>query len=170
MNPLRTDQVERTICDCRRCKAVCRTIPGDLAPGDIERIAQYLGVPVTDDFVTSNFQAAGGRTLPYQGEEREVPTIVPAQRPDGRCVFFTSDERCAIHTVAPYGCSRFNYCDEPDADDYRRMKRLLKVVCKAEEYLMQWAKLKLARRDAQPLGDRLSRFQAEAGPPTKGQT
>jgi Fe-S-cluster containining protein len=158
-------QVERTFCDCRRCTAFCRTMPGDLAPGDIDRIADYLGVEATEQFVQANFRAASGRTIPYRGGEADVPTIVPAQRPDGRCVFFTADERCAIHPVAPFGCSRFNYCDEPDHEDHRRMRRLLKAIVKAEDYVLTWARLKMAQRTVPPLKDRLAHFAAEAGPP-----
>lgn len=160
-----TEQAERTFCDCRRCKAFCRTMPGDLAPGDLERIAGYLGVEPTDQFVLNNFLAAEGRTIPEGGEDKIVPTIVPAQRVDGSCVFLTSDDRCSIHPVAPYGCSRFNYCDEPTPDDFRRMRRMLHAVETAQEYLTKWALLRIKKRVARQLGDQLTSFEKLAGPP-----
>lgn len=165
---MKLEQTERTFCDCRRCKAFCRTIPGDLAPGDIERIARYLGVEPSDEFIEQNFLAAEGRTVNRDGTEKKVPTIVPAQREDGTCVFFTSDERCAIHQVAPYGCSKFNYCDEPDDDDRHRMKMLLDAISKApEEYITRWATLRMNHRVARPLLDQLTAFHDKAGPPIK---
>lgn len=164
-------QTERTYCDCRRCKAFCRTMPGDLAPGDLERIANYLGIELTDEFVHKNFLAAQGRTLPEDGTDKIVPTIVPAQKTDGSCVFLTSDERCAIHTVAPFGCSKFNYCDEPTPDDFRRMKRMLNEAQHDDEYLSQWARLFVKKHKAPPLGDQMTSFKSLAGPPiTKDDT
>jgi hypothetical protein len=37
-----------------------------------------------------------------------IPTLVPARRPDGACLFLTTAGECAIHAVAPFGCAFFD--------------------------------------------------------------
>lgn len=144
----RPSSIERTYCACDACKQVCRTQPGDLAPGDVERIADFLGVDATDQFVEANFVATLGHLSAdcVPDETVKVPTIAPAQRPDGRCVFLTSDERCSIHQVAPYGCSRFNACHSGNGDDQRRLSVLLQACFSNVAYVFRWAKLNMARK------------------------
>ncbi len=90
-------------------------MPGDLAPGDLERIAAYLGQGdeqgrLKPSFL-SNFQASEGPLVKRDGQLMRIPTIVPAQKPDGRCVFLSDKDECTIHPVAPFGCVQFNVCD-----------------------------------------------------------
>jgi Fe-S-cluster containining protein len=84
-------------------------MPGSLIPGDLERIQQHVG-DMSGDFVLNNFSASEGplviqTTAIGQHRQLRVPTLVPAQREDGRCVFLTDDDKCSIHEVAPFGCS-----------------------------------------------------------------
>jgi Fe-S-cluster containining protein len=37
-----------------------------------------------------------------------IPTLVPARRADGACLYLSEDNRCTIHSVAPYGCAFFD--------------------------------------------------------------
>ena len=52
--------------------------------------------------------ASDGALVIYRGQPMRIPTIVPAQKPDGSCVFLDEQDRCTIHAVAPYGCSHFD--------------------------------------------------------------
>jgi Fe-S-cluster containining protein len=108
-------------------------MPGALIPGDLERIVEYVQPPNPTDFIATHFLASEGAKV-GKFVEREgrptllkfhVPSLVPAQKPDGRCVFLDEADRCRIHPVAPYGCAyhdvhmllpeaeeRFRFCIE----------------------------------------------------------
>ena len=45
-------------------------------------------------------QRVGDQTVVYH-----IPSIVPRQRDDGRCVFLNDQNLCEIHEVSPYGCA-----------------------------------------------------------------
>ena len=94
----------RTTCGCAACVACCKEQPGPLAPGDFERIAAYLGRAVADTL--DLFWASPGAVVANSrtGRRWRVPTITPRLRA-GRCVFLGSDDRCAVHPVAPFGCA-----------------------------------------------------------------
>lgn len=85
-------------------------MPGSLIPSDLPIIQRHVG-DMSGDFVLSHFSASEGPLVLQQnnitGEQTRlrVPTLVPAQREDGRCVFLTEDDKCSIHEVSPFGCS-----------------------------------------------------------------
>lgn len=132
------EKYEPSSCRCRQCIAACRSKPGMLAPGDIERIAAYVGAEPTGEFVERSFRAADGEMATFGEDRIKVPTIVPAQHEDGRCVFLTVDERCAIHPAKPFGCSRQNGC-EPENE--RALEACFGAIADGEEYLEQWTQL-----------------------------
>ena len=144
MNP--RDQYERTICDCAKCKRPCHAMPGMLIPGDIERIAGYLGhrlEAVLAEVLASPGALVGTRT-PLGIQMGRVPTIVPATR-KGRCVFFKEDGKCAIHPVAPYGCGWFDFhMSEAEGDE--RSKAALRAILTSHSYLEVWIELWLLGR------------------------
>lgn len=128
---------ERTTCDCANCTAGCKTMPGSLIPGDVERIAVHTGhsgdtVWILDYFLASPgakvtmrasaAQVAMGVLLPgarYSAEmvTFRVPTIVPRQKPDGSCVFLAAAGHCTVHAVAPFGCAYHDtHLGEDEAD------------------------------------------------------
>lgn len=84
-------------------------MPGCLVPGDLERIQEFVGDP-RPEFVLENFVASDGAKVAKQIKGTTyiiaVPSIVPAQKADGRCVFLDDQDRCKIHPVSPFGCSR----------------------------------------------------------------
>lgn len=84
-------------------------MPGCLVPGDLERIQEFVG-DQRPEFVLENFVASDGAKVAKQIKGTtyviSVPSIVPAQRADGRCVFLDEQDRCKIHPVSPFGCSR----------------------------------------------------------------
>jgi Fe-S-cluster containining protein len=102
---------ERTKCACEKCKVCCRHMPGCLIPGDLEQIAEYSGVDLDTEFgerwVQDHFRASEGAQVfhPASRTMMQVPTIVPASRPNGRCVFLDDSGGCTIHDVAPFGCA-----------------------------------------------------------------
>lgn len=114
----------RTSCDCKACTAGCKTMPGCLVPGDLERIREFVG-DQTPEFLLNNFLVSDGAKVAkvVNGTTYviSVPSVVPAQKPDGRCVFLDDNDHCKIHPVSPFGCSR---CDThlPRAEGDRRVK------------------------------------------------
>lgn len=81
-----------------------------LAPGDVERIAAYLGKTPGKLLGNSLLASPGALVMQMNPVPRafRIPTIVPATKPDGACVWLQEDGRCAVHTVAPAGCAYFD--------------------------------------------------------------
>ena len=98
------DGMERTTCDCHNCAAGCKSMPGALIPGDLERIQAHVG-DQSAEFVDKHFQASEGALVVLQGIPTRVPSLVPRQDDADRCVFLDADDRCSIHPVAPFCCS-----------------------------------------------------------------
>lgn len=157
------DYFERTSCDCSKCTAACRTMPGYLIPGDIERIAEYVGAdPDDENFLIKNFRASEGPLVSRSGKLFRIPTIVPAQFDDnGRCVFMTRDGRCSVHKVSPFGCSRFNVCDEPTTDAEKRSTAGLLSIMRSWDYNLVWMFLFETGHRAPPLGERRGKLAGE---------
>ena len=102
------DGMERTKCACPKCVACCKAMPGCLIPGDLERIQEHVGDD-SGEFVLEHFRVSDGAKVlkQVQGQlyQISVPTIVPAQKEDGSCIFLDEDDNCSIHEVAPFGCA-----------------------------------------------------------------
>jgi hypothetical protein len=99
----------RTICDCPDCTAGCRHMPGYLIPADLNRIQDLLA-PGEEMLVWArgHLLASPGALVSRGGVKFRIPTLVPARQADGSCRFLTSEGRCSIHAVAPFGCSFFD--------------------------------------------------------------
>lgn len=97
----------RTSCACAECQHCCTEQPGSLAAGDLEKIAEYLQLPVSA--ILHKFWASPGALVmrPSTGEFFRIGTITPQLR-HGRCVFLTAAGECSIHPVAPAGCALFD--------------------------------------------------------------
>src|SRR5574341_1443206 len=109
----------RTVCACEECALNCHFIPGYLIPSDLEAIAGHLGYDDLVVFAMENLLASSGAIVLIDGERLQIPTLVPSRRPDGACRFLTSDDRCAIHAVSPYACSRFDMHQSKQEADRR---------------------------------------------------
>jgi len=154
------DQYERSYCDCRKCSLTCRYMPGMCVPGDVQKIAKYLGRPPTLEWITEHFAASEGSTVRVHGESVYIPTIVPAQNEtNGQCVFLTEDGRCSVHPVAPFGCSRFNVCQDREGDNDERYRHALQTISLDENYPELWLALANVGAVADPVDDRRGRFQ-----------
>lgn len=116
MKPSELEQFERSYCSCDKCKAGCKSMPGCLAPGDMDRITDFLGIEEpTPEWIAEHFAASeGALVITADGHATRIPTITPKQRENGRCVFLTSDDQCSIHQVSPFGCRCFKVCDDND--------------------------------------------------------
>jgi len=97
----------RTSCACAACVECCKRQPGPLIPGDLERIAEHLGLPVAEA-ARAFFWASGGALVgTADGRQFRVGSITPRHE-RGRCVFLDAEDRCSIHEVAPAGCAYFD--------------------------------------------------------------
>lgn len=137
-------QFEPSSCRCDSCRQTCRVKPGFCAPGDVERIAGHVGVEDVRQFAVDNFDACDGLTIPFGNEKFVVPVIVPKQREDGRCVFLTADERCSVHPVKPFGCSRCNACEGGNA---AANNAIMEAIALDDEYLYRWNEIAFAGID-----------------------
>jgi len=103
-------------------------MPGMLIPGDLERIALAQGYAiVTPEWLQENFQYSEGAKVRGPAGDFHIPSIVPRLTEDG-CVFLKND-RCSIHEVSPFGCSRMDTHLSREEGD-RRMVWALRVVAR----------------------------------------
>ncbi len=147
----------RSECACAGCVACCKAMPGMLIPGDAERIE------IAQPTLSPNLVASEGALVVYRGEAMRIPTIVPAQKSDGSCVFLDDQDRCTIHAVAPYGCSHFDTHQSrsgSDGGDARSSAGLQAIVQDASgDYVRLWTYLIEQGCTAPPLKVRRTRLQ-----------
>jgi Fe-S-cluster containining protein len=138
MKPSELKQFERSYCDCDMCKAGCKSMPGILAPGDLDTIAEYVGVNEPDEkWVSDHFAASeGAMVITLTGEITRIPTIVPKQKADGCCVFLTAENKCSVHPVSPMGCRCFNICGGPNETEEQTSKAILSSIAQNIDYNM----------------------------------
>ncbi|GMU20595.1 MAG: hypothetical protein AMXMBFR13_06920 [Phycisphaerae bacterium] len=141
------DEFNRTVCACSKCRSFCKIIPGMLAPGDPERIAEYLGISSIE--VNGRLLASPGAIVVhrYTGSVGRIHTIVPERTAEGVCVFLDEQERCTIHPVAPFGCA---YLDDhlPAREGNRRSSAALQEIIRSPWYEARWMRLWHANRRA----------------------
>jgi Fe-S-cluster containining protein len=156
---MKTDltQYERSYCRCELCRAPCKSCPGHLVPTDVHTLSDYIGIEQDDpawyDWFLKHFEASEGALVVRDGRAFRVPTIVPAQHEDGRCVFLDAEERCTIHPAAPFGCRMFRVCTTEDGEDERSAAGL-EAICASMDYQLTWAWLRTKGRIAKPLAER----------------
>jgi Fe-S-cluster containining protein len=99
---------------CAYCRAGCTRKPGWFLPGEAERAAEFMGMPLPEFFraylAVDWWQGEPDIFLlspAVQGEE--TGTEFPAE-PRGTCVFY-ENERCRIHPVKPAEC-REHWCGD----------------------------------------------------------
>jgi len=156
-------------------------MPGMLAPGDMERIAKFsTGLDPesiaeeiqgnTDDlnilnqandvisWIETHFAASpGAMVLARDGKTYQIPTIVPAQKEDGSCVFLDENDRCTIHPVSPFGCQQFKICEEDPMlikGGQDKVSHCLSAIAVDEQYMMAHAMLQAEGLVPKPLPER----------------
>jgi Fe-S-cluster containining protein len=114
MDKMSNHYFDRTTCACERCTACCKRQPGPLAPGDFERIVDYIAKTqncsreIALSQAKTQFWASPGCIVKdWKGDTFRIGTITPRYA-RGRCVFLDENDRCKIHEVAPFGCSHFD--------------------------------------------------------------
>jgi hypothetical protein len=138
----------RTQCACPACVAFCRHVSGYLIPADQQRLRQQFDGDA--DFIrwaSGHLLASPGALVVRGGRLGRIPTVVPARRADGSCVFLTPEHRCAIHALAPYGCAFFDAhqpADEADRRSCRGLRAILEDWWKAGPYAELWIALHAA--------------------------
>lgn len=153
----------RTKCGCAQCTTLCRYMPGVLIPDDIHRIANHLGAPIDIiGWAKEHFYASGGWKIVVDGTIVRVPSLVPAKKSDGSCIFLTNDGKCSIHEVAPYGCAFFDTHMDGDEGD-KRSTTAVRVVMRDHANKGVYSQIILAlaeagklAEDAQQARDRMS--------------
>lgn len=99
--------LERTVCACQECVRLCRYVSGMIIPADLERW-QQIHERTWQTWYRQHLAASPGAHVILKGEPMRIRTLVPRRLATGRCHWLTPTEDCAIHTVAPYGCSHFD--------------------------------------------------------------
>ena len=88
--------MKRTICSCLTCQAPCRTMPGMLVPGDVERLRP--DATGRDAWALQHLEASEGALVARRGLMFRIPTIVPGRQADGRTVCSTARTAAAPYT------------------------------------------------------------------------
>jgi Fe-S-cluster containining protein len=136
-------------------------MPGVLAKGDLEAIAEASGSSVQDYvWLAEHFEASDGakaaRFVEGGIEVFAIATIVPQQRKHG-CVFLDADGTCSIHEVAPFGCSHHDVHMTREEGD-RRLKPMLAELMNDTDHQERWHLLRKMGRIARPLVERRRKF------------
>lgn len=159
------DMFERTVCDCDLCRVGCRSMPGCLAPSDIENIGKRRPDALADENWLASAGAKVGVTPP-DGDRLvvlQIPTIVPATKSDGSCVFLDAEGGCSIHDVAPYGCG---YVDVHMnwTDGNRRMSACFMEILEDGRVLGPYSEMRsrllLGCRIAEPTEERREKYRS----------
>ena len=89
---------------CTRCGACCRWEGYvHITPEETDRIAEFLGISVRE-FLDRHTRLTDLRT-----------GVSLTEKPDGACIFFSTDGRCLIQDVKPKQCRDFpNEWNFPD--------------------------------------------------------
>jgi hypothetical protein len=155
IDPRRTEfGYPRSVCACADCTAGCRHLPGYLVPADLDRIRAHLA-PEEDllSWARRCLLASPGALVARGGKRFRIPTLVPARRPDGACLFLTDAGRCVIHAVSPFGCAFFDVHQDIAEGDARSAAGLQAVlsdwradgpyaeVWRALDCLLRWSRL-----------------------------
>jgi len=160
VKPSDLEMYERSYCSCGKCSAACKAMPGMLAPGDMDRIAEFRGADTDDpDWVKAHFSASeGALVVTRDGDHCRIPTIVSKQDEAGHCVFL-KDGQCSIHPVSPFGCRVFKVCDHDDQElDNTKSAAALSCIAGNIDYNMMHHELYSEGHHAPPLQHRKRRL------------
>jgi hypothetical protein len=82
----------------------------------------------------------------------QIPTLVPARKPDGSCVNLTEDGKCSIHTVSPFGCAFIDSHMTAEQASSRSMHGLKNLLAQLNDpdsaYYRLWVMLNEAGKNA----------------------
>lgn len=105
----------RTTCGCYSCSVWCKYMPGFLAPDDLEPLYEVTKEVGEDPetWAKRMLRASPGGIIGYTARTNgktalhtlQIPTLVPARKADGSCVYLTESGQCSVHAVSPFGCA-----------------------------------------------------------------
>lgn len=165
MNPDPKEDPQRTTlgfaatqCACAECTKNCRFMPGNLIPEDLPRMHEAIAPELHPlEFAEKYLLASPGAQVGKVNEKTKrleifrIPTLVPARKKDGSCVFLADEGKCQIHVVAPFGCRFFdNHMDGKTADTrvMAGLNEILKDNAARGEYKRTWDHLNASGRIA----------------------
>jgi len=143
-------------------------MPGSLIPGELEKIAEHTGHADDGEWILDHFVASEGAVVGKQVGDAvvmfQIPSIVPRQKPDGRCVFLDENNYCTIHEVSPFGCAYHDVHLDKEAADERSHYAIYAQAAGNEpgQPYGQWHELMTALGlVASPLAERKEGFRRE---------
>lgn len=81
----------RSVCACPACVRFCRHMPGYLIPADLDRIRLHVGSSAEWlTWAAAHLRASPGALVMRASRVFRIPTLVPARRTDGGCIFLTA--------------------------------------------------------------------------------
>lgn len=138
-------------CQCDSCKRACENKPGWFLPGEAEKAAKHLGIPLTEFFKTKlAVDWWDGSDLIFLLAPALVGEPSGSEYPGNRrgtCIFYKKG-KCEIHAVKPFECREYIH-DEPTngrhqsvADAWKvhqaQIRKLLKHEPRSSPYFNSW--------------------------------
>jgi Fe-S-cluster containining protein len=114
---------------CRRCGRCCRKHPGWFAPGEPEKAAMLLGLPMADfvkkyliiDYIETNWGKievfvpvkVDKDGVPVEPTNSKASRVYPMKK--GTCIFYDEAEKgCRIYFARPIECRRYHCENSPE--------------------------------------------------------
>lgn len=100
----------RESCTCAACVACCERKPGWFKPGEAEKVAAFLKIPLDElfrDYLAVDWWVGGAEGDTFVLSPGIVSSPTGEEMPyvaHGRCVFLKRG-RCSIHAVKPFECA-----------------------------------------------------------------
>ena len=149
-------------CSCKDCVSACEECPGWMHPGQLEKIALHLNMPVEQMFKeylsvdwwvipTGNIYMLAPAIERYEG--RSYPSY-----PHGRCIFL-KDGLCMVHEVKPVECALAGCGDERTDEERYKFRESLALAWQEEKWQEM---IKRLRRENGPTLD--GKLHREYGP------
>jgi hypothetical protein len=132
-------------------------MPGYLLPQDLEPMREALGCSTLEQLAERYLMASPGAVVQSGAQRFRIPTLVPRRGEDDMCVFFTEDERCDIHPVAPFGCAYADSHMSREDGDRRSMWGLQLLMRHPRQYYKLW--FDLAEREQYAIGPEIARVK-----------
>jgi len=116
-------------------------MPGFLIPADLTRLIPAGVDPL--QWAEVNLLASPGALVAdtSTGTMFQIPTLVPAVKPDGSCIHLDAEGRCGIHAVAPFGCSHFDCGPERGNLSHKGIRAVLDAHNAGDLYTWLWEHL-----------------------------
>jgi Fe-S-cluster containining protein len=132
-------------CFCKECIAACKSFPGVLMPGDIGRLARYLGISEQELFDEHlAVMDLGWTRVPVPATNKAPAGMIFVSEEDvrHRCHWLSKRGLCLVHEVKPTECAEAMPCSDLPEVHRRRI-----LACEA------WTRPQNRRRLEKLLGE-----------------